>query len=525
LDDDVKETPPGGGPPPLGESATADRSFKKEEPSTQVSLELNAFRRVLKQRDFMALWAGQGISGMGDWVIVGVLLDMVNRMGGTTGLFVMLTFRFLPAFLFGLLAGAVVDRMERKTLMIVCELARGALVLILAFANSLAMICVLVFSIECFTLLYGPAKDSSIPDLVSEDEVMTANSMMSTSTYLTMALGTFLATLILGLAALVYKLPLVSNLTSLGDFQHTFAFVLDALTFIISAMLLFTIAFPRRFSGKRPEIKANQIWADFKEGVVYMRSHQLTRSILGVMIIGFIGGGSLYILGAPFAQQVLGAVGSKFTLILTFLLFGVVVGAALAPWLSRYFPVARWFGRAVVGFGIAMFAFAWIDIYPLSLLVIFLGGFLLGYLLVTAYTLLHKSLEEDIRGRVFAAFQTIMRTCLILSMGIFAGVATMFTWWIPWTAEKPVFKTLDLGLVHKSIYPAMLAVMVGAVVVMIGGIIAIRSLKPYFSSLAVLEEEQMNVTVPEVAPGMVFSTPDEEQKEEGDDGEGTPSSG
>jgi dTMP kinase len=176
LDDDIKETPPYGESPPIDESPTIDETSNVEEPTTQVSLELTAFRKVLRDRDFMTLWVGQGVSGMGDWVIVGVLLDMVNRMGGTTGLFIMLTFRFLPAFLFGLLAGAVVDRLERKTLMILCEVCRGALVLVLAFANSLAMICVLVFCIECFSLLFGPAKDSSIPDLVGRDEVMTANS-------------------------------------------------------------------------------------------------------------------------------------------------------------------------------------------------------------------------------------------------------------------------------------------------------------------------------------------------------------
>lgn len=526
MDDDVKDTPAAGGSargddkPPIDPPAG-------EQPSTQVSLELSAYRKVFRDRGFMALWVGQGISSIGDWVIVGVLIDTVNRMGGGSnglGLAIMMTFRFLPAFLFGLLAGAVVDRLERKTLMILCEISRAALVVILAFANSLAMICVLVFSIECFTLLFGPAKDSSIPDLVGKDEVMTANSMMSTSTYLTMALGTFLATLIMGLAALIHKFPLVSNITTLPNFQHTFAFIIDALTFIVSAALIFTIAFPRRFIGKRPEIKASQVWDDFKDGLKYMRSNPLTRSILGVMIIGFIGGGSLYILGAPFAQQVLNSVGSKFTLILTFLLFGVVVGAALAPWLNRHFPVSKWFGRAVVGFGLAMLVFAWIDIYPLSLFVIFIGGFFLGYMLVTAYTLLHQNLEEAIRGRVFAAFQTIMRTCLLISMGIFALIGWLFTKWIPWTAAKPVFKTLNLGFIHKSVYPAMLAVMVGAAIVIVGGIMAIRSLKPYFRSIEYQSGAGETAPVPEVEPGFVFLPPEKEPDQGGGEGEGTPAS-
>lgn len=467
--------------PEIGPPAAA-----AEEPRarvSQVSMELGAFRKVLRNRDFMALWVGQGISGMGDWVIVGVLLDTVNRLAGEAGLAVMLTFRFLPAFLFGLLAGAVVDRLERKTLMIACEVARGLLVIGLAFANSLAMICVLVFSIESFSLLYGPARDSSIPDLVEPGEVMTANSMMSTSIYLTMALGTMLATVILALAAVIHRFPLISGIVSLDRFQHQFAFLLDALSFAVSAALIFTITFPRRYGGRTQKIDGGRFWGDFKEGISFMRTNALTRSILGVMIIGFIGGGSLYVLGAPFAQQALNSVGSKFTLILTFLLMGVVAGAAAAPWLSRYFPSSTWFGRAVVAFGALMLAFALVDFYALSLVVIFAGGFMLGYLLVTAYTLLHENLEEEIRGRVFAAFQTIMRTCLLLSMGLFAAISWLFRFWIPWSASKPVARHLNLGLFTKSFYPSMLALMVGAAIVALGGLWSIRSLGRYFDSI------------------------------------------
>ena len=453
----------------------------KEEAQAGVSIEISAYRKVLRNRGFLALWTGQGMSGIGDWVIVGVLLDSVNRMGGEMGLFWMLTSRFLPAFLFGLVAGAVVDRLERKTIMIFCEISRAVLVVLLAFSNSLAMICGLVFGIECFTLLFGPARDSSIPDLVKPDEVMTANSMMSTSTYLTMALGTMIATVMLGLAALIYKtLPFISRITTQADFQHQFAFIVDAFTFLVSAMLIFTIAFPRRTEGK-PEISFRNIWGDLKDGLRFMRTNQLTRSILGVMIIGFIGGGSIYILGAPFAWQVLHVVGAKFTLILTVLLSGVVAGAALAPWASRVFPKEKWFGRAVIGFGIVLIVFAWIDVYVLSLVVICIGGALLGYLLVTAYTMLHRELDEDIRGRIFAAMQTIMRTCLLVSMGVFALVGKLFWYWIPWTVNKPVFKSLDLGFMTKSVYPAMLALMVGGAVVIVGGVVSIRSLRKYFS--------------------------------------------
>ncbi|MBU4386564.1 MAG: MFS transporter [Actinobacteria bacterium] len=451
-----------------------------EEPGAGIALEITGFRKVLRNRDFRALWIGQGISGIGDWVIVGVLLDTVNRMGGPLGLVWMMVFRFLPAFLFGLLAGVVVDRLERKTIMIVSEIARAVLVVLLAFSNSLAMICGLVFGIECFTLLFGPARDASIPDLVKPKDVMTANSLMSTSTYLTMALGTMIATLILGFAAIMYKyLPFISSMVEKAQFQHQLAFIVDALTFLASAMLIFTVAFPRRWE-KRPEISSAHIYKDLKEGLRYMWENQLTRSILGVMTIGFIGGGSLYILGAPFAEQVMGAVGANFTLILTVLLSGVVVGAAMAPWAGKWFPKEEWFGRAVVGFGVTMIFFTFVDFYPLSLIVIFAGGVFLGYLIVTAYTMLHENLAPEVRGRVFAAMQTIMRSCLLVSMGVFAFVAWLFQKLIPWSVDDPVFKSLDLGVMTKSIYPAMLALMAGGALVIVGGLFAIRALHKCF---------------------------------------------
>ena len=465
-------------PPHTGDKTVAP---KGDEPATQVTLEISAFRKVLKNRNFMSLWIGQGISSTGDWVIVGVLIDSVNRLGGNFGLFWLMFFRFLPAFLFGLVAGAVVDRLQHKTLMIVCEIARCLLVVMLAFANSLVLVCGLVFGIECFSLLFGPARDSSIPDLVGQEDVMTANSMISTSTYLTMALGTLIATVILGVAAMIHKFPLVSYVVpNAATFQHEFAFIVDALTFLVSAMLLFTIVFPRKPRADGQRFSARSIYTDLKEGLHFMRTDPLTRGILGLMIVGLIGGGSLYILGAPFAQQVLHSVGAKFTLLLSALMIGVVAGAAVTPWISGHFPASKWFVRAVISFGVTMLVFALIDFYPLSLVVIFIGGCFLGYLMVSAYTLLHQNLAEDIRGRVFAAMNTIMRTCLLISMGVFALIQALLHKWIPWTVAKPVSKTVNLGLFHKSFYPAMLALMIGALVVIIGGFSFIRTLHQFF---------------------------------------------
>jgi hypothetical protein len=81
-----------------------------------------------------------------------------------------------------------------------------------------------------------------------------------------------------------------------------------------------------------------------------------------------------------------------------------------------------------------------------------------------------------------------MRTCLLASMGVFALIGGLFRLWIPWTVNKPVFKSLDLGFMTKSVYPAMLALMVGGAIVIVGGVVSIRSLRKYFSSVKEAKE-------------------------------------
>ncbi|MDD5448856.1 MAG: MFS transporter [Actinomycetota bacterium] len=463
-----------------------DFSSVKEADSSSTST--SAYRKVLKNRDFVALWIGQGISSLGDWVTVGVLLDAVNRIGGETGLFFMMASRLLPAFLFGFATGAIVDRLDRKSLLIFCEISRAGLVILLAFSYSTVPICILVFFIECFSLLFAPGRDSSIPDLVKKEEVMTANSLMSTTTYLTMGLGTLFATIFLGLASVIYdSFPFIHHMVERHRWQYGFAFLVDALSFIISAALIFTITFPRR-RGKKAKVKVKNVWKDTKEGFKFIRSNQLTKSIFITLIVGFMGGGALYILGAPFCEQVLKATGAKFTLIIASIMFGVVAGAVLSTVVVKKMKPEKGFGGAAASFGAIVIIFALVDYYPFSLVLIFVGGIFLGYLLVNAFTLLHLNVDKEILGRIFAAFQTVMRVCLFASTGLFALLGRLFKIWIPWTKENPVAKSLNLGFMTKSIYPATLAILLGGIIVLIAGCYSAWSLGKYFASRQVSGE-------------------------------------
>ena len=94
-----------------------------------------------------------------------------------------------PAILFGPIAGAIVDRVNRKTLMITADIARGGLYALLPFLGPLWMIFLVSFVIECFSLLWTPARDASLPNLVPRRQLANANSLGLIVTYGTLPLG------------------------------------------------------------------------------------------------------------------------------------------------------------------------------------------------------------------------------------------------------------------------------------------------------------------------------------------------
>ena len=97
--------------------------------------------------------------------------------------------RMLPAILFGPFAGAIVDRVDRKKLMITADIARGALYALMPFLGPLWAIFVVSFVIECLSLLWTPARDASLPNLVPRRQLANANSLGLITTYATLPLG------------------------------------------------------------------------------------------------------------------------------------------------------------------------------------------------------------------------------------------------------------------------------------------------------------------------------------------------
>src|SRR5438093_3329142 len=121
---------------------------------------------LLTYPPFTRLLAAMSISSLGDWVGFVAVTQLVSRKAGSqatalSAVAAVMTARMLPAVLFGPLAGTIVDRLDRKKLMITADVARGAMYASMPFLPVLWMIFALSFVIECFSLLWTPARDAS----------------------------------------------------------------------------------------------------------------------------------------------------------------------------------------------------------------------------------------------------------------------------------------------------------------------------------------------------------------------------
>jgi MFS family permease len=187
------------------------------------------YRELLSgNADFRRLWTGQVVSEVGDWLNnIAVLALAIQLAGaGRVGLAVA-TYaiaRHLPLFLFGPVAGVVVDRVSRRRVMIAADVARALLALGFLLANrfdSLALIYVVGASLFSVSAFFNAAKRASIPNLVNgTEELLAANSLSASTTAATIAVGSALG----GVVA-----------TALG---RDTVFVLNALTFLASAEMI-----------------------------------------------------------------------------------------------------------------------------------------------------------------------------------------------------------------------------------------------------------------------------------------------
>jgi dTMP kinase len=329
----------------------------------------------------------------------------------------------LPALVLGPVAGVLADRFDRRHTMVVCDLLRFVLFASIPAAalvtDSTPMIvgwaAVATFMIEAVAMLWTPAKEASVPNLLPRARLETANQLTLATTY--------------GVTPVVAALLLAGLTTGLNSaFGHqlpeefgpiNIALYFNALTFLMTALTVFFGI--REISGRTVDQRERKpsMFREFVNGWAFVSTTPLVRGLV-LGILGAFACGGVVIGTAQFYAISLSGGDSAFFLLFAMIFIGLGVGIVAGPRMIGSLSRRRWFGLSIVLAAVAVVALsiAW----HLSIAVVFtlLVGVGAGMAFLSGTTLMGGEVSDDLRGRAFAFVQTGTRVVLMLSTGLSA---------------------------------------------------------------------------------------------------------
>ena len=384
--------------------------------------------RLFGSHAFFRLWLSQAISSLGDWLGFLAITILAARIGGESSgaaIGLVMAARIVPGFFLSPVAGLLVDRLDRRKVMITCDLGRAVVVAFLPFVDNVGGLVVISLLLEIGTLFFGPAKEASVPNLVPPDRLASANSLSLAAAY-----GTFpIAAILFALLAKVAEwLGNIDVLDFLATDQETLAFVVRIATFLLSAAVIWSLHLPS------PERRAAPVanggadgerridWAqtihELREGWSFIFLTPVVRAVNVGLATGLIGGGMVVPLGSIFAERVLHAGPAGFGIFVTALGVGVATGVVLVSVSQKRLPKERMFTLAMFGAGGSLFAGASMSSLAFAFLFVFGLGMCAGAIYVLGFTLLHENVADELRGRIFSALYTIVRLCLLIAFAL-----------------------------------------------------------------------------------------------------------
>ena len=381
---------------------------------------------LLTNPGYSRLLAAMTVSSLGDWVGFVAVTSLVASLSGSptaAGLAVggVMTARMLPAILFGPIAGALIDRFDRKQIMIVADVARGVMYGSMAFLHELWAIFLLSFVIECFSLLWTPARDASLPNLVPRRQLANANSIGLVSTYATLPLGGAIFALLAGFSS-----SLAARVPYLADRPEALALLLDAGTFAFSAVMVSGVPIktpPGRSVGR---FDLSRVWRDVVDGLNFLREDSMASAMSAGIVIAFGAVGAVLAIGPIFVGSTLAAGTAGWGILVVAFGVGMGIGLASANQVVRIVEREWVFVWSLVAAAGALFVLAAMPNLGFAAFTTVWLGLFCGSAWVNGYTLLQENVADEYRGRTFSSLTVLSRLGLFLSLAVFPILAGIY---------------------------------------------------------------------------------------------------
>ncbi len=346
---------------------------------------------VRRNADFRRLWLGNIISLLGDWFNFIALINVIGEMTGSPfALGVVFIAKMLPAAIASPVAGLLVDRFDRRRLMIISDVVRAMIVAGLIYADQISSVGLVYLLTVCqvvVSAVFQPAQSAALPNVTTREELLTANTLMAASWSVMLALGAALG----GFAT--------------AAFGPRVVFAVDSASYLVSAWFIFRAVIPQTSAeGFRGGRLFRTAAAEIVSGWRFLRSHgRIARISTAKATWALAGGALVYMLALageaidPDSKDI--AIGALFA--------ARGVGTGIGPVLARRFFSDRRIWPALLGscvaFSGAVYAvFSFLPwSYALVLLVV-LAHSASGANWVLATVMLQERTEDIFRGRVFA---------------------------------------------------------------------------------------------------------------------------
>jgi dTMP kinase len=372
-------------------------------------------RSVLAIPAFRRLWLVTSVAATCDWLSLLALSALATQL--TSGyqaqsfaLGGVVATKLLPALVLGPLAGALADKFDRRVVMVVCDLLRFALFVSIFLIGSLWWLFAATFLIEICALFWIPSKDASVPNLLRRpDQVETANQLALVMTY-----G----------VAVITAAGLFSVLSSLGRVLGTSALSMVFVALVLSGVADLVIALTVWF--RIPEISgratANRevapgVLTMMRDGATFVVRTPMMRGLV-VGIVGAFAAGGTVVGSATLYAASLGGGNAAYGVLFAAVFIGLAIGMGAAPQMARRLPHNRLFGAAIVAAGLALVLVALAPHLFVAIVAVMLVGGFAGIAFLTGLTIIGSQVADEVRGRIVAFVQSIVRLTLLGSMAV-----------------------------------------------------------------------------------------------------------
>ncbi|HWC96402.1 MAG TPA: MFS transporter [Candidatus Sulfopaludibacter sp.] len=368
---------------------------------------------LLRQNpNYRYTWMGQVVSEVGDYFNNVAVLALVMEKGGSgmvvSGVFLS---RAIPAVLAGPIAGVLLDRFDRRRIMIASDLLRALVAALFVFTvhQQRPWLLYLLSALLMFASPFFTAGRAAIlPAIATKEELHAANSLTQTTSWATLTAGTLLGGL--GAAKLGYDL----------------AFLVNAGSFVFSAWCIWKIAWRPDTVSDSPRGSGAR---DFVDGLRYIASIPLMSGIAMISFGWALGGGAAQVLFALFGEQVFHRGATGIGDIWGLAGVGLLVGGTAGHLIGKRIGFAGYKRAVTVSYllhGAAYMLFSQTPSFAAALLFMMLSrvGMAVTSVLNNSQLLHHTAAQY--RGRVFATMEALRNAVMIVSMAA-AGIASQYT--------------------------------------------------------------------------------------------------